>query len=297
MNVANGTGRLPSSVQGWFRISNHVIDRYGAELGPYGIALYCCIVREARSGVARVTQDYISRTVKMSDRQIRRMNDLLVTLGLAEVTSSTDGVTANVYRLTGVDYQSTVGVDYQSGRGGLTVRHMKTKDKTKDPPNPPKGGSERVSTKAKPLQQTPDGNDAPNARETLRQDSHKYPATWSALVDITGLNPGNLNHRRKLGRMEAHTKSFDPPLTEEEIRKVPAAMRARRMTDLAGTEEKPRFITVANFIDHAHQVRSPPPKKPTGDHDQIAREMQERRRKDDELDARLEREKRDRKAN
>ena len=36
--------------QGWFRVPNEIIDAHGPALGPFGIAVYCCLAHHADAG-------------------------------------------------------------------------------------------------------------------------------------------------------------------------------------------------------------------------------------------------------
>ncbi len=82
---------LPIVVQdhrrrGFFTIDNEVIDRYGAQLKPTGIATYTGLARFAnRAGECFPSQTTLAKRLGMSRMQVSREIDKLKNLGLIEV--------------------------------------------------------------------------------------------------------------------------------------------------------------------------------------------------------------------
>jgi DNA-binding MarR family transcriptional regulator len=69
---------------GYFWIESAIIETYGAELGPYGIATYNVLACRAnnRTNQTFVSAEYIAAHAGMSDKQVYRMLDKLEDLGL-----------------------------------------------------------------------------------------------------------------------------------------------------------------------------------------------------------------------
>ncbi len=82
---------LPIIVQdrkrrGFFTIDNEVIDRYGAQLKPTGIATYTGLARFAnREGECFPSQTTLAKRLGMSRMQVSREINKLEKLGLIEV--------------------------------------------------------------------------------------------------------------------------------------------------------------------------------------------------------------------
>ena len=88
----------------FFQIDNAVIDHFGAVLGPYGIAVYVCIVRHVnrKTGVAFPGMATIARETGMSRRRVLSAVRQLQALGLLMVTTrrrEDGGKTAHHYTI------------------------------------------------------------------------------------------------------------------------------------------------------------------------------------------------------
>jgi hypothetical protein len=121
---------LPFTVQdrrrkGFFTLDNELLDRFGADLGPYGLAVYVALARFAnREGECWPSFTTIAQRTGMSRRQVIRETAKLAARGLIAVEAKTDQATgehkANLYILldvTGGDSQS-LGSDSQALGGG-----------------------------------------------------------------------------------------------------------------------------------------------------------------------------------
>ena len=88
----------------WFWMHNEILDRYGAELGPIGIAVYAALARHANNGTGecypsrKALAKAIGASVPSVDRALARLRDL----GLVswEQRRTVDGdLTSNAYTL------------------------------------------------------------------------------------------------------------------------------------------------------------------------------------------------------
>lgn len=71
----------------WFKVENDIIDKHGAELGAYGLAVYMCISRFInQEGVAWPSYETIAKRTGISRRKVISEVQKLVDLGLVEVT-------------------------------------------------------------------------------------------------------------------------------------------------------------------------------------------------------------------
>lgn len=98
----------------WFWLHNVIIDRYGLELGPFGIAVYCCLARHVgQEQQTWVAYRAIGALTGISRTQIIREMTKLRDLGLITIEErSTDhGKASNLYTLLPLpDYPSTTQV-------------------------------------------------------------------------------------------------------------------------------------------------------------------------------------------
>lgn len=86
----------------WFWLHNIIIDHYGPELGPYGIAVYTALCRYAGNEQQTwVNQRTLQVHTATSERKIRDVLRQLETLGLlvSEEQSDEHGRLANIYHL------------------------------------------------------------------------------------------------------------------------------------------------------------------------------------------------------
>lgn len=138
--------------RGYFTVDNVLLDLYGQELGPYGIAVYCVLARFANSDQeAWPGQATIAKRAGMSDKQVGRELAKLAELKIISITPRYNPKTkvhsSNLYTLLdivgGGDTQSPGGRDSQSpGRDRKSDRTiLKKKDSTtkekkySDPPS------------------------------------------------------------------------------------------------------------------------------------------------------------------
>lgn len=114
--------------QGYFTVDNVLIDDYGAQLGPYGIATYTALARFAnKDSECWPSHDTVAKRTGMSKRQVGREVAKLANLKLIEIVPRFDPETkehkANLYILLevgGIDTQS-IGIDTQS-TGGMDTQ-------------------------------------------------------------------------------------------------------------------------------------------------------------------------------
>ena len=66
----------------WFSIDNHVVDEFGPELGPYGLAAYMCIVREANHTDEQATKLKLRDLARVSGIGETRLRAAIVELEL-----------------------------------------------------------------------------------------------------------------------------------------------------------------------------------------------------------------------
>ncbi|HEY8744462.1 MAG TPA: helix-turn-helix domain-containing protein [Chloroflexota bacterium] len=86
----------------WFWLHNVVVDQYGKELGPYGIAVYVCLCRHVGQEQATwVGQREIAEEIGMSRRQVQRELEQLQALALVSVETqeTPHGQATNIYTL------------------------------------------------------------------------------------------------------------------------------------------------------------------------------------------------------
>lgn len=72
---------------GYFTVDNRILDHYAGMLGPFGIAIYCAILRHANNetGDAWPTYSRMVRKLRVSPKTVQRVVKLLEQLGLVEV--------------------------------------------------------------------------------------------------------------------------------------------------------------------------------------------------------------------
>lgn len=77
--------------RGYFTVDNVLLDVYGAQLGPYGIAVYCCLARFAnREQECWPSFDAIAKRTGMSRRQVVREIAKLEQLAIIAITPRLD---------------------------------------------------------------------------------------------------------------------------------------------------------------------------------------------------------------
>jgi len=89
---------------GHFWADNEVIDVYGPQLGPHGIAVYMAMTRRAdnSSGQLRLSNARIAEQIAMSKGGVFNALKLIVTLGLARILVPGSNKTPTVYVLADV---------------------------------------------------------------------------------------------------------------------------------------------------------------------------------------------------
>ena len=101
----------------FFQVENKILDKHGAAMGPYGIAVYSALCRFSdKSGRAFPSHDKIASVTGMSRRQVMRVIDKLVDLKLIVKTTRRNNnmKQSNVYQI--VDILSQSRCDSQSQR-------------------------------------------------------------------------------------------------------------------------------------------------------------------------------------
>jgi hypothetical protein len=96
---------------GWFWVDNSIIDRYGADLGPIGIALYAALARHAdRDGRAFPAFDTLAKLIGTSRRTAITYLQRMEALGVIAIDAQTDAagnpIAANIYTLCAIPQQS-----------------------------------------------------------------------------------------------------------------------------------------------------------------------------------------------
>ena len=105
-----GAGGMPIHVRdsrggNWFWLHNAILDTYGPKLGPYGIAVYCCLCRHAgQEQHTWVGQKELAEEIGGSRAQVHRELTKLRELGLLHVEERREahGQASNVYTLLAV---------------------------------------------------------------------------------------------------------------------------------------------------------------------------------------------------
>lgn len=88
----------------YFRIPNEIIDTYGEQLGPYGLAILMALARFANAElVCWPAMTTLAKRTGMSRRQALKQINLLKELGLIEITPQYNPETkehsSNLYKL------------------------------------------------------------------------------------------------------------------------------------------------------------------------------------------------------
>src|SRR5262245_52048568 len=78
----NGVHKPPSAA-GWFRVPNGLLEVYGEQLGPTGIAVYCAIaLHPNKEGIPFPSYERIAQLVGLKRRAVIRTVKLLIEVGL-----------------------------------------------------------------------------------------------------------------------------------------------------------------------------------------------------------------------
>jgi hypothetical protein len=70
---------------GYFTVDNEIIDDHGAQIGAYGVAVYCVISRHSRNQVTKLSQRDIAAGLGISQDRVRKSLADLVTFRLIYV--------------------------------------------------------------------------------------------------------------------------------------------------------------------------------------------------------------------
>jgi len=71
---------------GWFHIDNELIDKYGCQLGAFGVAVYCVLCRYAKKDQRlNLSQREIAALIGISQASARKFLHLLAELGLIKI--------------------------------------------------------------------------------------------------------------------------------------------------------------------------------------------------------------------
>ena len=129
---------------GWFYIDNELLDDYGAELGPYGIAVYSVLSRHWRKDQKiELSNRDIASTLGISHDRVRKSLTDLVRLGLIKLETPAHPAPGSVSRISLGRVKAT-GRHTSSSTPELDAtrpRNKERKTNTKQiPPNPPAGG-------------------------------------------------------------------------------------------------------------------------------------------------------------
>lgn len=185
--------------RGWFHIDNALLDRFGAEIGAYGVAVYAVLARHADAkGVCFPSYQGIADKLGVSRRQAIRTVGVLVERGLIRVQKrQTPGKRPqNVYVLTddwctgGTGIPSVLiasaGVSPMDGDGDAPVTGGPL---TSDPPAPtPVTGMHPKETQGtKPMKQTHWGGNAPAPRATPLPDDFAVSDAMYAYAAAKGV--------------------------------------------------------------------------------------------------------------
>lgn len=93
----------------YFRVDNEIIDKYGEQLGAYGLAVYMCLARFTNQEmVSWPSYETIAKRTGISRRKVITEVAKLVELGLVEVTPQYNPETkehrSNLFTLTSASY-------------------------------------------------------------------------------------------------------------------------------------------------------------------------------------------------
>ena len=183
--AANGNRR-----QGWFWAHNAIVDVYGAQLGPLGVAVYAVLARHANAaGNAWPSKATIADKLGISKRSVDKAIHQLEACHLVRVSRRRDAAgdaAANLYLLLPVD----------------SIGDQDLVDQEEDSPSPgspstvfPSGAPGALPLVQKvhhpPAESAPPsdenaGGSAPNAPPPARQT----PATWLTVRDGLNVLPG-----------------------------------------------------------------------------------------------------------
>ncbi len=111
-------GRKP----GWFHIDNELIDRYGADAGAIGVAVYCALARYAdRDGRAFPSYKRLSESLHIARNTLVAALRRLESMELITITAQTDSagnpINTNIYTLLTIPQRK----DVNERRGGAAV--------------------------------------------------------------------------------------------------------------------------------------------------------------------------------
>lgn len=182
-----------TSKPGFYCISNDVLQNYGAEMGPFGIAVLNVLVMHAnKAGECHPSHETIAQLTGISRRQVMRVIGKLADLGIVKVTARTiKGMkTSNGYIVP--------RCDSQSHPIGLTV----TSDVTHSPPR-----CDSQSHKQEPIEQEPDEQ----AREANASPSAPAPVAPTKIPARNGASKQKRIESPHIPRGTHFENGFIPP--------------------------------------------------------------------------------------
>lgn len=116
-----------------FWLDDTVLDLFGKELGPYGLAIYMALARRAKRGESYPSVKRLGQDTGMSPRSVRTNLKKLETLGLITITprhSDAGDPTSNLYTILDLSHLTTRGTAPPTGPPAPPA----------GPPAPPAGG-------------------------------------------------------------------------------------------------------------------------------------------------------------
>jgi DNA-binding transcriptional MocR family regulator len=130
---------------GWFFVDNEILDRYGSDLGAYGVAVYNVLSRHTRNERQQVNLSNrdIAATLGISHDRVRKSLADLVNMGLIYLEVPDRPSQGSISTITLLKVKTTGRVASSSG-GELDVWRPANKERKQKlnniPPTPPSGG-------------------------------------------------------------------------------------------------------------------------------------------------------------
>jgi hypothetical protein len=159
MNTLESLSIRDQRQPGWFFVDNEIIDKYGAQLGAYGVAVYCVLSRYAKNGNQQVNLSArdIGSALGISQDRVRKSLADLASVGLIHLLIPDRPAPGLISTITLLNVKGTERHTFSSPRS--TERHTfspsselnatrsrnkeektKTETETLFPPTPLSGG-------------------------------------------------------------------------------------------------------------------------------------------------------------
>jgi hypothetical protein len=171
---------------GYYRVENDFLDKFGHELGPYGIAVYNALCRfadnETRESYPSIKT--LADRTGMSERKVHDCLEQLVALGLIGIESGKTAGTSNSYTVL------TVGGMHHVQRG---MHHVQT-------------GYAPRADKQDSINKTQRTNGATRPRDEL----------FDAISEVCKVDPATAG--ASIGKVKSALLKARPPYTPEEVR-------------------------------------------------------------------------------